>query len=230
MSVVAIVPARGGSKSIPKKNLVKLKGVPLIQYTLDAAASCPIIDHIFVSTDCLNIARFCHDRDVSVIKRPSSLAADQTPTLPVIQHALDAISSKLSVNYIFTLQPTSPLRTAKHLFESFKVLDSDPSADSLVSCIQVPHTFSPESLMTLDSTGYLTSCNSSVFSSSTIQRRQDKQPYYARSGAAIYITRPDGLKNGILNGRVLPYMMTARDSVDIDTYEDLMYAEYLLSE
>jgi CMP-N-acetylneuraminic acid synthetase len=223
---LAIIPARGGSKGIPRKNIKLLKGKPLIFYTIKAALDCKKIDRVVVSTEDKEIAMISLKLGAEVpCLRPKQLAADKAPTLPVLQHMVDFLNKK--ENYhpdaVLTLQPTSPLRTKKHLDEAIDIFLKDKKADSLVSVVKVPHNMVPESIMRLKG-GYL----EDYFAGKTVLRRQEKPTYYARNGAAIYITKTKKLKNYIRGGKVLPYFMSKLESVDVDDLEDWKLVEKLI--
>ena len=116
LAILAIIPARGGSKGIPRKNINLLCGKPLIAYTIEAALSSKYIDSVVVSTEDEEIAKITKDYRVEVIPRPLELAHNNTPSLPVFQHVirfLEEVESFLP-NIIVILQPTSPLRTASN--------------------------------------------------------------------------------------------------------------------
>tara|TARA_B100000674_G_scaffold387477_1_gene331038 strand:+ start:19 stop:678 length:660 start_codon:yes stop_codon:yes gene_type:complete len=211
MKYLAVIPARGGSKGIKHKNRKLLNGKPLIQYTIEAAQQ-SVISDLVVSTDDVNIANISKSLGVSVIMRPEELAKDDTPTLPVIQHALDNSSGQFDA--VVTLQPTSPLRTSAHINEALKLFESIKDADSLVSVVKVPHNMVPESIMAIKN-GELVN-----YIESTPLRRQDKPTYYARNGAAIYITTVKQLAHSVFGGKIIPYEMSKNDSFDIDDTED----------
>ena len=220
---IAIIPARGGSVSIPDKNICLLNGKPLINYTIDAAKKSKI-DKIYVSTDSEKISRIVKKENIEVIFRPKELATDTSSTLSVIQYCLKRISN-CKIDFVMTLQPTSPLRTFNHINESIELFINNNEADSLVSIQKVPHNFVPESLMKIDHNGYLSNYKEN---SKKVYRRQEKNIYYARNGAAIYITRTEKLKNYIFGGKIIPYFMDAFSSVDIDSYDELKMAEIVL--
>jgi CMP-N-acetylneuraminic acid synthetase len=223
---LAIIPARGGSKGVPRKNIRLLAGRPLIEYTIEAARGVPAIDRCVVSTDDDEVARIAEAAGAEIIMRPSNLARDDTPTLPVLQHVVRSLAERESYtcDAVITLQPTSPLRTPRHIAEAIAHFESDPEADSLVSCIEVPHQFRPNSVMKLDDGGYL----HPYLDVPLALRRQDKEPVFARNGAAVYITRTSCLSSFVFGGRLLPYMMSPEDSIDIDSEADLLAAEQAL--
>ena len=226
MRYLAIIPARGGSKSIPKKNIYPLGGKPLIVYTIEAALKSAYLDRIIVSTDCPEIASVASNHHVEVQIRPSVLSADNTPTLPVLNHVVNELmEGGYYPDVVCTLQPTSPFRTTLDIDNAIKLFNSHPDADSLVSCTQVPHQYVPSSLMIMSDKNYLLPY---INTGKMILRRQDKQTLYARNGAALYLTRINCIKDFIFGGNCLPYIMDNENSLDIDEYKDILYAEHLL--
>lgn len=224
MNYLAVIPARGGSKGILKKNISAVAGKPLIAWTIESALKVRRITNVVVSTDDPEIAEVAKKWGAEVpFLRPEELSKDSTPSLPVIQHAYDYYkSSGLDFDGILTLQPTSPLRLAIHLEECLDLFEKYSEADSLVSVTKVPHH--------MNSTSLMTKTNEWVFPVSTdvIMRRQDKPQEWCRNGAAIYITRTDSLKKFIWGGKTLGYEMDKISSIDIDDPEDLKIAEALL--
>jgi CMP-N,N'-diacetyllegionaminic acid synthase len=225
MKILAIVPARGGSKGLPQKNIKDFNGKPLIYWTIKAAKDSKYINKIIVSTDDPEIAKISESFGAEIPGlRPKELSEDNTPTLPVIHHVLDQLNRNQSYvpDLIITLQATSPLRNSKHIDEALDLFLNSPSADSLVSCTKVPHNFNPESLMTLNNYSFLEYINSGTnlkFS------RQDKKIYFARNGAAIYITKYNVIDKGLLVGKILPFFMKLSESIDIDNIDDFFIAE-----
>jgi len=223
--LIAIIPARGGSKGIPRKNIHPLCGRPLIAYAIDAARQSRAVDRTIVSTDDAEIAEISRGLGAEVRMRPAALAADDTPTRAVLEHVVGELAAQFYVpDAVLTLQPTSPLRTFRHIDEAAALFAADPHADSLVSCIEVPHVFHPLSVMRRNEDGYL----EPYFPVAQPHRRQDKPPALARNGAAIYITRTGRLAEYVFGGCLIPYPMDAQSSVDIDTLDDLREAERIL--
>lgn len=146
MKILGIIPARGGSKGIPRKNIKLLNGKPLIAYTIEAALASNL-DRVIVSTDCKEIAGISKEYGAEVMMRPSHLAEDKTPTLPVLQDVILKLNEKFDA--VMTLQPTSPLRTVEDINKSIEIFSSDKDADSLVSVLEVPHNYMSEKLMSL---------------------------------------------------------------------------------
>jgi len=224
LRTLAVIPARGGSKGIPRKNILEIAGKPLIAWTIEAALKAKSISRIIVSTDDAEIAEIAINLKAEVpFLRPQELATDTTPTKDVIFHLVNKITETEGwiPDIVVTLQPTSPLRNHVHIDEAISIFVADELADSLVSCVQVPHIFHPESVMKVDSNGYLVP----YLSPQQPSRRQDKQVIWARNGAAIYITRQNKLHEFIFGGNLIAYAMHPDVSVDIDTMEDFHKAE-----
>jgi CMP-N,N'-diacetyllegionaminic acid synthase len=226
MNVLGVIPARGGSKGIKHKNMALLCARPLIDYTISAARASQSLSHFIVSTDCPLISSYCSDLSVEVVHRPPLLSLDTTPSIDVIRHTVAHLAHKIEPDIIILLQPTSPFRTSFHIDEAVKLFRECELADSLVSCVPVPHNFSPESLMvSVPDTPFI----SHLHSTQSPLRRQDKAFYLARNGAALYITTPHLLNHSILGRHIYPYLMDRFSSIDIDTIDDLKTAEAYLS-
>lgn len=228
MSLVAIIPARGGSKGIPGKNLVPLAGRPLLAYSIACARGVPSLTRTLVSTDSEDIARCARDNGAEVpFLRPAEISGDETPMMAVLQHALGWLrASGESVEAIVLLQPTSPLRTPQSVEAAIQLLRTN-QADSVVSVCAVPHNCTPGSLLKKDAAGRVSpafpEANQAI-------RRQDKPTFYARNGPAILVLRPSLLDAGRLySENTVGFEMSRRESFDIDHLEDLEIAEALLS-
>lgn len=228
LRTLAVIPARGGSKGIPRKNTLTIAGKPLIVWTIEAALKAKNITRVIVSTDDWEIAEIAKKCKAEVpFLRPEELAQDKTPTKDVLCHLMKTL--KETENWVpdavVTLQPTSPLRDFSHIEEAVSIFAADPIADSLVSCVEVPHIFHPESIMRLDTRGYLLP----YLKNAQPIRRQDKEIVWARNGAAIYITRQKRLNDFIFGGNLIAYPMHPNVSVDIDNMEDFYEAEKYLN-
>ena len=226
MRTLAVIPARGGSKAIPDKNLTLLCGRPLLAYTVDAAKASTRIARAIVSTDDQRIADAARSLGLEVpFMRPASLAGDDAPMLPVLQHALEALEVQgFSADAIVLLQPTSPLRRAEHIDAAIDALERT-GGDSVVSVVEVPHQFNPVSVMRMEE-GWLTP----FLDVPTVTRRQDKPRVFARNGPAVLVVRAGVVKSGSLYGtKSSPLVMSAEDSLDIDTPWDLRLVESVLS-
>jgi N-acylneuraminate cytidylyltransferase len=225
MKLLAIIPARGGSRGVPRKNVRLLNGRPLISYSIAAARAATVVDRIVVSTEDPEIADISRSLGAEVVMRPAALAADDTPTRDVLEYVVAGLANEgYRPDAVLTLQPTSPLRTGRHIAEAASLFAANPGADSLVSCVEVPHVFHPLSIMRKNASGFLEPYLPQVQPT----RRQDKEAVFARNGAAIYITRTGRLKDYVFGGKLLAYMMDPDSSVDIDTLDDFVVAERLL--
>lgn len=223
MTIIAVIPARGGSKGIPRKNLVLVNNKPLIAYTIEAARRASSIDRTVVSTDDVEIAEVARQFGAEVpFMRPADLSNDTALMLGVLQHALNWHESTFGpVEAVVLLQPTSPLRQAQHIDEAIALFRSS-DASSVVSVIEVPHQFNPVSVMTLQE-GVL---RPFLDESKLITRRQDKPRVFARNGPAVLVCHPNTLRGGDLYGlHCVPYMMSVRESLDIDEPDDLRAVE-----
>jgi CMP-N,N'-diacetyllegionaminic acid synthase len=226
VNVLGVVPARGGSKGIPHKNLASVAGRPLLAYTADAVRASRRLTRTIVSTDDETIADSARQLGFEVpFMRPAALAEDAAPMLPVLQHADREMTARgFTADVVVLLQPTSPLRRAEHIDGAVDLL-AETGADSVVSVMEVPHQFSPASVMRMDGTRLVPFMEGEL-----ITRRQDKPRTWARNGPAVLAVRADVLRSGSLYGTdVRPLVMTARDSLDLDTPEDLEWLEAWLA-
>jgi CMP-N-acetylneuraminic acid synthetase len=217
MRILGVIPARKGSKGIINKNTKILNGKPLIVHTIEQSLKSNL-DDIVVTTDCSLVKKICNNYSIKFIDRPSYLATDKSLLLPVLQHVLS--QGYHDYDAVMTLQPTSPLRSFHHINDSIDLFKNDLNADSLVSVVKAPHNYTPEKIMTL-SGKYLLGNN-------VIKRRQDVSEYYARNGAAIYITKKEILRENIMGKKILPFFMEKIESVDIDDIDDWMIVEAIM--
>ncbi|MEQ8443917.1 MAG: acylneuraminate cytidylyltransferase family protein [Alphaproteobacteria bacterium] len=231
MSILAVIPARGGSKGLPGKNIMPLCGKPLIVWTIEAAlgASCGISD-VVVSTDDDAISSAAVAAGALVpFRRPEELAADDTPTLPVIQHAVREMEAARGEPYgwVLTLQPTSPLRTARDIDVAVSLAtDSKPACDSVISVTERPGEH-PRLAK------YVEGGALKPFVGESLEgvRRQDCRPPAVFNNGAIYLTRRSVLmdRGAILGDRALACPMPRERSIDIDDMLDFQLAELILS-
>lgn len=225
MAIVGLIPARGGSKGIPGKNIAPCAGRPLLAYTADAALQAKSLSRTILSTDDEAIARVGRELGLEVpFMRPAELGSDTASSLSVIAHALDWLELRgTEVEAIVLLQPTSPFRTAAQIDEAV-ALFRETGADTVVSVVEVPHRFHPSALMDVKN-GFLHPWQSS---GEMVLRRQEVPVLYARNGPAILVMRPSQVRTGVLYGAgTVAYIMSAKDSLDIDTPDDLLFAEFL---
>jgi CMP-N,N'-diacetyllegionaminic acid synthase len=227
MSILAIIPARGGSVGLKNKNMYPLNGKPLLYYTLDAAKKTKLIDRVIVSSDSKKILNFSKKNLVEVIKRPKKISGSKSTTHEAVIHCLNFL--KKNENYIpdiiIVLQPTSPLRNSKHINKAIEIFLKDKKAISLVSCVKVPHTFHPMSLMKESNEGYLVNF---LKKKKFIFRRQDKDLLFARNGAAIYIIKYQHVKKFLFGGKIIKFIMDEDASIDIDSLSDIKKAKKIL--
>ncbi len=228
MNVLGVVPARGGSRAIPRKNLALLGGRPLLAWTAEAARASRRLDRVVLSTDGAEIAETGRALGLEVpFLRPAALAADDTPMVDVLRHVVTALEARdgWRADVLVLLQPTSPFRRAEHVDAAVERLLAT-GADTVVSVVEVPHQFSPASVMRLDG-DRLTPYEGGPM----VLRRQDKPRVYARNGPAVLVIRRDVMMiKGLLYGDdTRAYPMNADDSVDIDGPEDLDRAAWLLA-
>jgi CMP-N,N'-diacetyllegionaminic acid synthase len=224
--VLGVIPARGGSKGIPNKNLAPICGRPLLAYTADAVKQSTRLTRAIVSTDDERIADSARSLGLEVpFLRPSSLAADDTPMLPVVQHAMNAMAADgFHAEIVVLLQPTSPLRRGEHIDAAIVWLER-AGGDSVVSVVEVPHQFSPVSVMRVDD-GWLFP----FLDGPAVARRQDKQRLYARNGPAVLAVRASVIAGGSLYGdKSWPLIMKPEESLDVDTPWDLSLVEWALA-
>lgn len=228
MRVLGIIPARGGSKGIPRKNLKLLLGKPLLAYTTESALESKRLSRVILSTDDEEIAETGLALGVEVpFIRPSELANDTAPTFPVVMHAVQHLENDgLFFDAICLLQPTNPLRRTEDIDACVELLETS-GADSVLSVLPVPHQYNPKWVYWRDEKGEMVL---STGESSPIPRRQDLPPAFHREGS-VYVTRRAVLDtHGDLYGRkVQGYEIEPLRSINIDTIEDWEQAEKMLA-
>lgn len=223
---VGVIPARGGSKSIPRKNLAPLGGRPLLAWTADAALQSRRLARTILSTDSPEIAAAGRAMGIEApFLRPHALAADDTPMLPVLLHALDHLEGQgIAPTALVLLQPTSPLRAARHIDEAIELFERE-HGEVVVSVVEVPHRFNPLSVMRLDGRRL----KPFLAEGAAVLRRQDKPRLYARNGPAVLVISVRQLRSGTLYGpNTVGYVMDEASSLDIDEPADLVLAEHAL--
>ena len=229
MKVLGIIPARGGSKGVPRKNIRSLSGKPLIAHTIEGALEAHLLTRVILSTDDEEIASVgkSFGADVPFI-RPSELAADDTPTFPVIVHAVEYLEAKGEVfDAVCILKPTNPFRRSEDIDACIELM-AKSAADSVVSVLPVPETYNPMWVYWRNTDGRL---SLSTGGDQPVSRRQDLPPAFHRDGT-IYVTKRDVLSEyGNLYGNdIRSYVIDAGRSVNIDTEEDWKRAEELIGE
>jgi N-acylneuraminate cytidylyltransferase len=223
MRILAIIPARGGSKGVPRKNIKLLGGVPLLTYTSQLAKKSRLISKVVLSTDDSEIAQVGLKEGIEVpFLRPSELAQDSTPTLPVLQHALEYYATiGEHFDAICLLEATSPFRSLEFLEAAIaKFISTD--ADSLVSVLPVPSNYNPHWTFEEDAVGFL---KIATGESTIIPRRQELPKAYFRDGS-IYLTKSEVIKSGSIYGVKTTFLENdPLYYVNIDTQEDWIAAE-----
>lgn len=222
MDLTAIIPARGGSKGIIKKNIYPLNSKPLISYTIEAAKASRFLNRIIVSTDDEEIARISKREGAEVIERPASLAGDKVTTVDAVIHVVKEMGIEGTV---IVLQPTSPLRTSEDIDNAVELFRDTPEADSLVSVTDFPHP--PFWALKIEG-GRL----KPLFNHKYLQmRRQDLERAYIPNGA-IFIGERKTLEDRrtFYTENTIPYYMPPERSIDIDTLLDLKIAETIMKE
>ncbi|MDY0129034.1 MAG: acylneuraminate cytidylyltransferase family protein [Methanosarcina vacuolata] len=222
--IIAIIPARGGSKGVPQKNIRNLAEKPLIAYSIEAGTASKYIDMVAVSTEDQEITTISEKYGAEVVKRPDSLAQDDSPTIDAVFHVIESLNiqnEKLTI--VVLLQPTSPLRNSQDIDSAIKLfLIND--CDSVISVSEYQH--SPYWAYKIDDK-YL----KPLFDNNYLKmRRQDLPKSYMPNGA-IYISTVGFLQEckSFNSSRTLPYMMPAIRSVDIDTEFDFILAESIIT-
>ena len=230
MEIVGLIPARGGSRGIPRKNLAELGGRPLLAWTCEAARASRTLGRCVLSTDDEEIADAGRSFGVEVpFLRPPELARDDTPAFPVILDALGRLAAEgRPADIVVLLQPTSPLRRAEHIDAAVELLLAS-DADTVVSVVRVPHQFAPASLLRRDDAGRLASF---LPGGERTLRRQDKEELFARNGPAVYAARVEALvrRGALYGGMTCAYVMGQLDSFDIDDADDLALCDALLEQ
>ena len=223
MSLLAIVAARGGSKAIPRKNIKPLKCKPLIAWSIDSAKQATCIDHLIVSTEDEEIASVARGFGADVpFMRPAELAADDTPGIDPVLHA---ISHLPDYDWVLLLQPTSPLRSAEDIDGIWKFCQERcvPSAVSICEVGEHPYLmYQRRADKSLDPF---------ITGRPKVIRRQDLPPVYALNGA-LYLAKVDWLleRRDFIGPETLGYIMPPERSVDLDTPQDWRWVEFLIEQ
>jgi CMP-N-acetylneuraminic acid synthetase len=224
--ILAIIPARGGSKRLPGKNIKPFFNRPLIAWTIENAKKSKFINKLIVSTDNKNIAEVSKEYGGEVIERPKKFAKDTTLIYEVIEHVTDHLykNQKYKPDIIILLQPTSPLRTAKDIDRALKLFLKN-ECESVVSVYESDYPFYWSFKIAYK---YL----EPIFDKKYLKkRRQDLPKIYIPNGAIFIFTRDNLFKyKSLYSKKVLPYVMPRETSIDIDNEIDFKLAELLIKE
>lgn len=223
--MIAIIPARGGSKGLPGKNIKLLNGKPLIAYTIEAALKSKYIDKVFVSTDDEEIAKIAKEYGAWVpFLRPSELATDTSQAKDTYLYVMNRLEKEYGYDKrkFMVLLPTAPLRNEKHIDEACELF-KERKAETLVSMKQAP---CPPSWFFEETNGKV--INANLGSGSAINNRQENKEYYIPNGA-IYILDYDLLneKGTYYSENTIAYKMSEKESIDIDYEFDFLLTEYI---
>ncbi len=224
--LLAIIPARGGSKRLPSKNILDLAGKPLITWTIESALDSKYIDRVIVSTNDNEIATISKKYGADVpFMRPNDLATDESTSIDVVLHSMDYFKKVgEQYDYIILLQPTSPLRTSQNIDESIELLQ-DKECNSVISVCEAEH--NPLWCNTIPSDGSLCEfMDKSILN----KRSQDLSKMFCINGA-IYLCNYQYLKKELSffsSSKCMAYMMERSNSIDIDYKIDLDFCDFLI--
>lgn len=210
---LAVIPARGGSKRLPGKNLMDLNGKPLISWTIEACLKSEFIDQVCVTSDSSEILNIAESYNINSIKRPKELSNDSSSSYEAIEHALEFSDNH---DYIFLAQPTSPLRNEFHIDDAIKFL-FEKKADSVIGVTKVEH--SPLWSSTLENDLSM----KDFLDDSIINIGSQNLPEYFRINGAIYICKTSKMlieKTLFLKEKIYAYKMERKYSIDIDELID----------
>jgi len=223
--VIGLIPARGGSKGVLRKNMRMIAGKPLVEFTVQAAMHSRYLDSVYLSSDDDKILSCGSSLGAQTFRRPAEFASDTASAEDVVRHFFKEIPEQLVEQdpYIVYMQPTSPLRSSRHVDEALEQMNAQ-AAHTVVSVVEM--TKSPYKSFSLNASGRLQSLFDEKMSNA---RRQDLPKVYIPNGA-IYIFRVSDFleRAGFPSNGSIPFVMSGADSIDIDTEEDIRYLEYIL--
>jgi len=224
MFVCTIIPARGGSKSIPMKNISMLNGRPLLQYSIEYSLKCSLVNKTVVSTDSMQIAEIARNCGAEVpFIRPKEIAEDLTQDFPVMLHAMEEIEIKenIIIDFLVLLRPTSPLRPPQLIEKGLELLQADDKATSIRSV--TPSREHPYRQWNINGP-YMSGFKDNIVEPYNIPRQLLPEVFFQTGD--IEIIRRDTIQTGSVSGdRVIPLIIEHDDMIDIDEFEDLARAE-----
>lgn len=220
MKIIAIIPARGGSKSIPKKNIIDFCGKPLIAWSIEHAFNSKYIKDVYVSTDDQEIATISEQYGAHIVWRPHEIATDVSSSEEALLHTITDIEKNESIDIVVFLQATSPVREPDDIDGAIEKFISEKT-DSLFSASLLDDFCVWESIDN--------ELKSLTFDYKNRGRRQDRKPYYLENGS-IYIFKPEILKQykNRFGGKIIFYLMPVWKSYEIDSIEDIEICEYYM--
>ncbi len=222
-NIIGIIPARGGSKGIPRKNMKLLGGKPLIKYTIDAANDSTLLTGIYVSSEDDEILSLAKNNGIKTILRPKTLAEDTSPMIPVLQHAINHLEPKIGrIEILVLLQPTTPFKTGKDIDDSIELL-IETGADSVITLTKV-ETWHPAYMYKLEGNRMI----SFLDNEKKYKRRQELPELYLRNGLIYTYKRHTIMEQEAQEGKdsralIIPY----ERSINIDEYIDFKFAEFI---
>jgi len=223
--ILGVITARGKSKGIPKKNIKLLAEKPLIYYTIKAAKESKFLNYFLVSTDDKEIAEIAKSYGAEIpFMRPAELATDTAPTLPVLKHALDFAEKykNCRFDYILTLHPTNPLRTAQDIDNAIELAKINPDATSIISICEIG--IPPQKIKKIINGKLVDYYQREI--EGTLRQKYSEKIY--RRNEAIYLTKRKTLIQGSIFGeKIIPYIMLPEKSTAIDNILDFELAEFL---
>lgn len=230
MNILAIIPARGGSKGVPRKNIKKMNGLPLIAHTISTALEVKHLFHrIIVSTEDEEIAEISKNYGAEVpFLRPMEMATDKSPSIDLVKHAVLKIEEmdNITIDAVMLLQPTNPLRTKEDIINSIQLLDED--SDSVISVVRVVE-HHPAYMKKINNNGHLDHyCIKEIEGT----RRQDFTPYaYKRDGAIYFSKRASIIEDNTLWGnKMKAYVIPEERGIGIDSRLDWILVETLMKD
>lgn len=219
MKVLAVVPARGGSKGIPKKNIRQLAGKPMISYTLEEAKKSKYLDRVIVSTDDHEIADICRGFGAEVMSRPSEFATDTAPTELALIHVVETLKQNegYEADAVVTLEPTSPLRTHELIDRCIETL-LNTDCDSVISVTETKECF-----------GRIVDGQFDYLLKHQRRRRQEREPLYKES-STVYVTRTETLirLRSVIGERLYAVIASDDEAIDINTPLDLVIVDAVM--
>ena len=216
--VLAVIPARGGSVSVPRKNIKPLGGRPLLAYTIEQAQGVSELDLTVVSTDDREIAAVAETHGVRVVDRPAALASNDAPTEWALQHALDALAAEQAFDLVVVLEPTSPFRTAATIRTCLERIAGSDAPALLTVC------------PTYQSLGRVENGRFHRLDPAAPRRRQERQPLYFEC-SSVYICRTEHLRRtgSLVAEEWLAVPVPIDEVLDINNAEDFVIAEALMA-
>ena len=223
---LAIIPARGGSKGLPRKNILPLLGKPLIGWTIEQANKSKYLDRIIVSTEDEEIMEISKSFGAEVLQRPKDLAQDNTPTSDVIIHVIETLDKEgYKYDFIVLLEPTSPLREDDDIDNAIEIISNNSYAYSLVSLGEI-HLEHPEYVKIIDDDGFVFPYSQT---NKKYYRRQDLPKAYFPYGV-VYICKTDVFKERLTfyTDKTVPYIIDRWQNYEIDDLYDFLCIESIL--